>query len=201
MSEKHRSIQHGGARTGAAEIKNPWRQRRQGLFRPILLPESVLHNHGLTATLSVLDLKRDFFALLNFLLSCTLQDRGMQEHVLPAIIRRHEAEATNLVEPLHRTIDGIGRPTLVTATELAALRTVTEGAGRAEATGRTTKAVAATKVTARRAVAETTAWRTEATGGRATKIATRRAVAKATARRTEATGGRATKIAARRTVA
>jgi hypothetical protein len=170
---------------------------------------SVLHDHGLAATLAVLDLQGNLLALLHVLLAGALEDGGMQEHVLATIIRRHEAEATDLVEPLDRAVNGVGRATLVAATEVAARRTVTKSARRAEATTVATKATAeaatvATEVTTGRTVAEATA---EAATVATTEVTTGRTVAEAT---TEATarraaevtaGGAVAEITARRTVA
>ena len=51
-----------------------------------------------------------------------LQHGGMQEHILAAIVRRHEAEAAHLVEPLHRAVDGVGRAALVAVAEVAPRR-------------------------------------------------------------------------------
>ena len=114
--------------------------------------------------------------------------RRVQEHVLPTIVRRHEAEAADLVEPLDRAVDVVGRPAFIAATEIAPGRTVPEGARRtvAEAAARGTAEVAA-----RGTVAEATA-ATEATARRATEVTTRRTVTEATA---------AAEVAARRTVA
>ena len=102
----------------------------------------------------------------------------MQEHILAAIIRRDEAEAAHLVEPLHRAIDGIGRPALVAATAAIVARRSTIAA----------KATTwrPTEVTPRRTV-------TEATARRSTEITARRTIAEASTRRS-------TEIAARRTV-
>ena len=47
--------------------------------------------------------------MLDILHAGALQNGGMQEHVLAAIVRRHEAEAAHLVEPLDGAADGIGR--------------------------------------------------------------------------------------------
>jgi hypothetical protein len=157
----------------------------------------VLHDYGLAATLAILDFKRNLFALLHFLLARTLQDRGVQENILPAIIRGHEAKATHLIEPLDRAIDGIGRPAFVTGSKFTARRrAITKGwTRRTESSRAATKAVGTTEIAACRAVAKTTTWRgTEPAGP--TKVTAGRAIAKSTARRgTEAT----TEIATRRT--
>ncbi|EHM02369.1 hypothetical protein HMPREF9946_01188 [Acetobacteraceae bacterium AT-5844] len=134
----------------------------------------------------------------------------MQEHVLPTVIRRHEAEATDLVEPLHRTADGIGRATFVAA-EVTARRTIAESARSTEAAA--AKAVTTTaELTAGRTVAEVTARRTiakaaaaeAATKAAAAELTAGRAVTEVTARRTIAKAAAAeavaTEVTARRTV-
>src|SRR4051795_2144381 len=88
----------------------------------------VLQVDRLPATLAVAHIKRDLLALLHVLAPGLLQDGGMQEHVLAAIFRRHEAEAAHLVEPLHRAADRIGRAAGIAVAEVAARRPVAEPA-------------------------------------------------------------------------
>jgi hypothetical protein len=160
----------------------------------------------LAPALAVANVERDLLALLHFLLAGPLEDGRMQEHVLPTIIRRHEAEAAHLVEPLDRAVDSIGRPTLVTAAAVAAWTTISaaEAAARTVTTAKaTTWPVATTKTTTRR-TAEIATRRTiaEATTRALAKAATRRTT-EITARRSvaEATTRGCPKVAARRTIA
>jgi hypothetical protein len=178
----------------------------------------------LAPALAVANVERDLLALLHFLLAGPLEDGRMQEHVLPTIIRRHEAEAAHLVEPLDRAVDSIGRPTLVTAAAVAAWTTISaaEAAARTVTTAKaTTWPVATTKTTTRRTaeiatrrtIAEATRALAKAATRRTTEITARRTVAEAAARRgaeitprraiTKATAARlrpVTKITARRTI-
>ena len=129
----------------------------------------------------------------------------MQEDILATIIRRHEAEATHLIKPLHSAIDAIGRAAGITAAAEVTTRAITAHAATRRTTevtpGRTvTKATATTEATAGATAAKATR-RAEITARRTiTKVAPRRAVTKTT-RRAEATTRRGTKIAARRAIA
>jgi hypothetical protein len=178
----------------------------------------------LAPALAVANVERDLLALLHFLLAGPLEDGRMQEHVLPTIIRRHEAEAAHLVEPLDRAVDSIGRPTLVTAAAVAAWTTISaaEAAARTVTTAKaTTWPVATTKTTTRRTaeiatrrtIAEATRALAEATTRGRPEVAARRTFTEAAARRgaeitprraiTKATAARlrpVTKITARRTI-
>ncbi len=192
------------------------RQRSPGRINP---EGSLLHVHGLAATLAIAHFKRNLLALLNILLAGALQNRGMQEHVLTTIFRGHEAEAADLVEPLHGAADIVGRPAFVAPTaEVTPGRTVAERTRRAvaeattaacpKATATGAETTATAKVTARRTVAEVAARRavakaTTATGAEATttaKVTARRTVAEVTARRAvaEATTTTGAEITARR---
>jgi hypothetical protein len=158
----------------------------------------LLHGDGLAPTLPITDIKSHLLALLHILLACALQHGGMQEDILATIIRRHEAEAAHLVEPLHGAIDAIGRPAGVTAAAKVTTRAITTHA----ATRRTTE------VTTGRTVTKATATATAAKATRSAEIAARRTVTKVapgrtvtkTTRGAEATTRGAAKIAARRAI-
>lgn len=165
-------------------MKKPRHLAAPGSFRSGKDGSAILEHDRLTATLPVTDLQRDLLALLDILHTGTLQNGGMQEHVLAAIVRRHEAEAAHLVEPLDGATDSVGRATLVAAEVTARRRTVAEIAARRAAT--VAEATTVTEVTARRTVAEATAI-AEATTRRATvaeATAEAATVAEVTARRT-----------------
>jgi hypothetical protein len=119
----------------------------------------------------------------------------MQEDILAAIFRRHEAKAAHLVKPLDRAGDVIGRAAFIAA-EFAPRRwTIPEITTRgtiAKATATTTKATATTTETAA-AAGEITTWGTIA------EIAARGTVTKAAAATTEAAAA-ATEITARGTI-
>ena len=180
-------------------MKKPRHLAAPGSFRSGKDGSAILEHDRLTATLPVTDLQRDLLALLDILHTGTLQNGGMQEHVLAAIVRRHEAEAAHLVEPLDGATDGVGRATLVAAEVTARRRTVAEIAARRAATvaEATAEAATVTEVTARRTVAEATTIAEAATRRATVAEATAEAatVAEVTARRT------VTEIAAGRTIA
>jgi len=166
--------------------------------------DGLLHRDGLAATLPITDIERHLLALLHILLAGALQHGGMQENILATIIRRHEAEATHLIKPLHGAIDAISRPAGVTAAEVTTRAITAHAATRRTTevtTGRTVaKATATTEATAGATAAKATR-SAEITARRTiTKVAPRRAVTKTT-RRAEATTRRGTKIAARRAIA
>ena len=178
--------------------QNPGHLRGRGLGRaPPVGGGPLLDRDGLTAALAVPHVEGDLFALLDILAACALQDGGVQEDVLATIVRGHEAEAADLVEPLDGAVHGVGRATLVAAEVAARRRTVAKatatrsaeaaarGTAEAAATGRAEAATAAEATTAtpeiptRGTVAEATAATTE--------VPTRRTVAEATAAATEVT--------------
>jgi hypothetical protein len=117
----------------------------------------------------------------------------MQEDILAAIFRRHEAKAAHLVKPLDRAGDVIGRATFI-AVEFAARRgTIPEITTRGTITEATaaTKAAATAEVTARGTIAEATA---TAKAAATAEITARGAITKITAR------GTIPEIAARGTI-
>nr|WP_238384054.1 hypothetical protein [Pseudoroseomonas vastitatis] len=160
-----------------------------------------LQNNRLAAALAITHFQAQLLALLNVLLAGALQHGGVQEHVLPAIIGGHEAEAAHLIEPLDGATDRIGRATFVAAAELAARRTIAKRPRSSEAATGT----GATEITARRTITEAATTATEAA---TTEIATRRTIAEAAATAgTEAaavteipTRGTVAEVAARRTI-
>src|SRR3954468_24605045 len=99
-------------------------------------PALFLQVDRLATALAVTDIQRNLLALLDILAPGLLQDGGVQEHVLAAVFRRHEAEAAHLVEPFHRAADRIGRAAGIAVAEVAARRPVAEAtlARRTEAT-------------------------------------------------------------------
>jgi hypothetical protein len=111
----------------------------------------------------------------------------MQEDILAAIFRRHEAKAAHLVKPLDRAGDVIGRAAFIAA-EFAprrgAIPEITTRGTITKATATTTETAAATaEITTRGTIAEITAWGT---------------IAKAAATATEAAA--TTEITARGTI-
>src|SRR3712207_6517327 len=80
----------------------------------------------LPPALAVAHIERDLLALLHIGLAGALQHGGVQEDILPAIIRGDEAEAAHLVEPLDGAVHRIGRPTRIAVAEIAPRRTVAE---------------------------------------------------------------------------
>jgi hypothetical protein len=149
------------------------------------------------------DLDKAWFGFAKLVIDFT---SSQQEDILATIIRRHEAEATHLIKPLHGAIDAIGRPAGVTATaaEVTTRAITTHAATRRTTevtTGRTvTKATATTEATAGATAAKATRRAEIAARRTVTKVAPRRTVTKTT-RRAEATTRRGTKIAARRAIA
>src|SRR6478672_10920865 len=113
----------------------PLREIENGRANPAILrqawapgPPLLLQVDRLATTLAVADVERDLLALLDILAPGLLQDGGVQEDVLAAVLRRHEAEAAHLVEPLHRAADRIGRAAGIAVAEVTARRPVAEAA-------------------------------------------------------------------------
>ncbi len=116
----------------------------------------------------------------------------MQEYILATVFRRHEAEATHLIEPLHgavQRIDGAGA-----LIEIAARRTIAKATA-----ARTAEATAGSaEIAAGRTIAEAAARTTEVAPGRTiteaaartTEVAPGRTITETTARTTEVTPGR-----------